>query len=72
MRRPNLLSLLVLAGIVLLVVPSAVTYYTDWLWCDIHAQIPRDLEMPAEPFVNPGVVPAPDLIQNIDDILQSI
>ena len=32
MRRPNLLSLLVLGGILLLVVPSAVTYYTDWLW----------------------------------------
>ncbi len=32
MRRPNFLSLLVIAGVLLLVVPSAVTYYTDWLW----------------------------------------
>ena len=32
MRRPNFFSLLIIAGVLLLVVPSAVTYYTDWLW----------------------------------------
>jgi hypothetical protein len=32
MKRPGLPSLLLLGAILLFVVPSSVTYYTDWLW----------------------------------------
>jgi len=32
MRRPSLFSLVLVAAALLLIVPSAVTYYTDWLW----------------------------------------
>src|SRR5919109_4123986 len=36
----------------------------------IHAQIARDLEVPTETLVDPGVMPAPDLIHDVNDVLE--
>src|SRR5215211_946763 len=37
---------------------------------NVHTQITGDLEMVTQPVIDPGIMPTPDLIQHLNDILQ--